>query len=67
MKPHNAKLPCKRHAVLRLRTQTQNITVAARMMAERKTFVDLSGFRAAPSVRLSHLPFEGDRTFPAQR
>jgi hypothetical protein len=29
--------------------------------------LDLSGFNSAPSVRLSHLPFEGDRTFPAQR
>ena len=28
--------------------------------------VDLSRFRAAPSARLSHLPFESDRAFPAQ-
>lgn len=28
--------------------------------------VDLSRFRAAPSARLSHFPFEGDRAFPAQ-
>jgi hypothetical protein len=28
--------------------------------------LDLSPFLAAPCVRLSHLPFEGDRTFPAQ-
>ncbi|MDP2520539.1 hypothetical protein Q8W33_18350, partial [Shimia thalassica] len=26
--------------------------------------MDLSRFRAAPSARLSHLPFEGDRAFP---
>ena len=28
--------------------------------------LDLSRFRAAPSARLSHLPFESDRAFPAQ-
>ena len=28
--------------------------------------VDLSRICAAPSARLSHLPFEGDRAFPAQ-
>jgi len=28
--------------------------------------MDLSRFRAAPSARLSHLSFEGDRAFPAQ-
>ncbi len=28
--------------------------------------VDLSHFGAAPSARLSHLPFEGDGAFPAQ-
>jgi arylsulfatase A-like enzyme len=28
--------------------------------------LDLSRFRAAPSARLSHLSFEGDRAFPAQ-
>jgi len=28
--------------------------------------VDLSRFSAAPSARLSHLSFEGDRAFPAQ-
>ena len=27
--------------------------------------VDLSRFRAAPSARLSHLPFESDGTFPS--
>ena len=26
--------------------------------------MDLSRFRAAPSARLSHFPFEGDRAFP---
>ena len=29
--------------------------------------MDLSRFRAAPSARLGHFPFEGDRAFPAQR
>ena len=28
--------------------------------------LDLSRFDAAPGARLSHLPFEGDRTFPTQ-
>ena len=28
--------------------------------------VDLSRFCAAPSARLGHFPFEGDRAFPAQ-
>ncbi len=28
--------------------------------------LDLSRFCAAPSARLSHLPFEGDRAFPTQ-
>ncbi|MDO6799727.1 hypothetical protein [Shimia thalassica] len=28
--------------------------------------VDLSRFCAAPSARLSHLSFEGDRAFPTQ-
>lgn len=28
--------------------------------------LDLSRFSAAPGARLSHLSFEGDRTFPAQ-
>ncbi|SHL35534.1 hypothetical protein SAMN05444414_111118 [Roseovarius marisflavi] len=28
--------------------------------------VDLSRFRAAPSARLSHFPFERDRAFPSQ-
>ena len=28
--------------------------------------VDLSRFRAAPSSRLSHFPFESDGAFPAQ-
>jgi hypothetical protein len=28
--------------------------------------LDLSRFRAAPSARLSHLPFESDWAFPAQ-
>ncbi len=28
--------------------------------------LDLSRFSAAPSARLSHLPFESDRAFPAQ-
>jgi|GEM_PF-5130765 len=28
--------------------------------------VDLSRFRATSSVRLSHIPFEIDRAFPAQ-
>ncbi len=28
--------------------------------------VDVSRFSAAPSARLGHLPFECDRTFPAQ-
>jgi ParB family chromosome partitioning protein len=28
--------------------------------------VDLSRFSAAPSARLSHLSFEGDRAFPAE-
>jgi hypothetical protein len=28
--------------------------------------VDLSRFRAAPSARLSHFPFESDGAFPAQ-
>ncbi len=28
--------------------------------------LDLSRFCAAPSARLSHLSFEGDRAFPAQ-
>jgi len=28
--------------------------------------VDLSCFCAAPSARLSRLPFEGDRAFPTQ-
>jgi hypothetical protein len=27
--------------------------------------LDLSRFSTAPSARLSHLPFEGDRVFPA--
>ena len=31
-----------------------------------KDGLDLSRFRAAPSARLSHLPFESDRAFPAQ-
>ena len=34
--------------------------------AHRDTDVDLSRFSAAPSARLSHLSFEGDRAFPAQ-
>ena len=29
-------------------------------------WVDLSRFRAAPSARLGHLPFESDRAFPTQ-
>ena len=32
-----------------------------------KPEMDLSRFRAAPSARLGHFPFEGDRAFPAQR
>ena len=28
--------------------------------------LDLSRFSAAPSARLSHFPFEGDRAFPTQ-
>ena len=28
--------------------------------------VDLSRFRAAPSARLSHFPFESDGAFPTQ-
>jgi hypothetical protein len=28
--------------------------------------LDLSRFRAAPSSRLSHFPFESDGAFPAQ-
>ena len=28
--------------------------------------LDLSRFRAAPSARLSHFPFESDGAFPAQ-
>jgi len=28
--------------------------------------VDLSRFRAAPSARLGHFPFESDGAFPAQ-
>ena len=28
--------------------------------------MDLSRFCAAPSARLGHFPFEGDRAFPAQ-
>ncbi len=28
--------------------------------------LDLSRFSAAPGARLSHLPFESDRAFPAQ-
>ena len=32
----------------------------------RTSKVDLSRFSAAPSARLSHLSFEGDRAFPAQ-
>lgn len=31
------------------------------------TILDLSRICAAPSARLSHFPFEGDRTFPAER
>ena len=38
---------------------------AARLMKNAE--LDLSRFRAAPSARLGHFPFEGDRAFPAQR
>ncbi len=31
-----------------------------------QTYVDLSRFCAAPSARLGHLPFKGDRAFPTQ-
>ena len=37
---------------------------AARLMKNAE--LDLSRFRAAPSARLGHFPFEGDRAFPAQ-
>ncbi|SNT76737.1 hypothetical protein SAMN05444959_12611 [Paracoccus seriniphilus] len=35
-------------------------------LTEHLGYVDLSRFCAAPSARLSHLPFEGDRAFPPQ-
>ena len=35
--------------------------------AQGKQEMDLSRFRAAPSARLSHLAFEGDWAFSAQR
>ena len=37
---------------------------ANKVMAGRH--LDLSRFRGAPGARLSHLPFEGGRAFPAQ-
>lgn len=33
---------------------------------ETSATLDLSRFCAAPSARLGHFPFEGDRAFPAQ-
>jgi len=41
-------------------TDTIGITVSP------PTYMDLSRICAAPIARLSHFPFEGDRTFPAQ-
>ena len=35
-------------------------------LARRRVDVDLSRICAAPSARLSHFPFEGDRALPAQ-
>jgi hypothetical protein len=36
------------------------------MIEEQEAEMDLSHFSAAPSARLSHLPFESDRAFPTQ-
>ena len=41
----------------------QDLSVLAPGLAHH---LDLSRFRAAPSARLSHFPFEGDGVFPAQ-
>ena len=36
------------------------------ILADAMEALDLSRFRAAPSARLSHFPFESDGAFPAQ-
>ena len=37
------------------------------VLMQDRSYLDLSRFRAAPSARLSHFPFECDGAFPAQR
>ena len=39
---------------------------ASGVLSSRRIFVDLSRICAAPSARLSHFPFEGDRALPTQ-
>ena len=52
-------------AVARITTEHEADEIEAALHAE-MPWMDLSRICAAPSVRLSHFPFEGDRAFPAQ-
>ena len=47
-------------------TQTAILPLVPYLDTPRWVFMDLSRICAAPGARLSHLPFEGDRAFPAQ-
>ncbi len=51
--------------LLELTDSGKNVEVQ-RLRGVCRVEMDLPRFRAAPSARLSHLPFKSDRTFPAQ-
>ena len=57
------KKTCKARGII---SEKRAYTKALKELQDRYC-LDLSRFSAAPSARLSHLSFEGDRTFPAQR
>ena len=64
--PMSAILPVKQLPAS-IKTTRKYVQIAASIAEVGIIELDLSRFRAAPSARLSHLPFESDGTFPSQR
>jgi integrase len=53
-------------AITRMRQAGVELSLVQEIVGHERDTVDLSRFRAAPSSRLSHFPFESDGAFPAQ-